>query len=123
MGSLADSPRPRCAGRAEKSAGPTAPYALQAAIAACHARAPSGEETDWARIVALYERLAQLNPSPIVELNRAVAVAMASGAEAGLKLVEELISEPSLGRIICCRACAEIFSSSWGDRTRLASNS
>jgi len=72
------------------------PYALQAAIAACHARALSPEETDWARIVALYEALAQLAPSPVVELNRAVAVAMAFGPAAGLELVDGLTAEPSL---------------------------
>jgi len=72
------------------------PYALQAAIAACHARAHSAGETDWAGIVALYDRLAGLVPSPVVELNRAVAVAMALGPAAGLQLVEALTSEPSL---------------------------
>src|SRR3989449_971908 len=70
--------------RAEKLGGMRGPYALQAAIAACHARALTPEETDWARIVALYEALAQLTPSPVVELNRAVAVAMAFGPAAGL---------------------------------------
>src|SRR5204862_4505818 len=74
--------------RAEKLGGMRGPYALQAAIAACHARALSPEETDWARIVALYEALAQLAPSPVVELNRAVAVAMAFGPAAGLELVD-----------------------------------
>jgi RNA polymerase sigma-70 factor, ECF subfamily len=68
------------------------PYALQAAIAACHARARTGAETDWARIAALYEVLAELAPSPVVELNRAVAVAMAFGPQAGLALVDALIS-------------------------------
>ena len=82
--------------RAEKLAGASGPYALQAAIAACHARARSGDETDWARIVAFYDALAQLNPSPIVELNRGVAVAMAFGPQAGLELVDELTPEPSL---------------------------
>jgi RNA polymerase sigma factor (sigma-70 family) len=72
------------------------PYALQAAIAACHARARTPEETDWARIAALYDALAQLTPSPIVELNRAVALAMAYGPAAGLELVDALTSEPSL---------------------------
>src|SRR5262249_43363363 len=71
-------------------------YALQAAIAACHARAHTGSETDWSRIVTLYEALGQLKPSPIIELNRAVAVAMASGPAAGLALVDELMAEPSL---------------------------
>jgi RNA polymerase sigma factor (sigma-70 family) len=82
--------------RAEKLGGMRGPYALQAAIAACHARALTPEETDWARIVALYEALAQLAPSPVVELNRAVAVAMAFGPAAGLELVDTLIAEPSL---------------------------
>src|SRR5712691_10209031 len=72
------------------------PYALQAEIAACHARARTPEETDWARIAALYDALAELAPSPIVELNRAVAVSMAFGPAAGLQLVGELMSEPSL---------------------------
>ena len=82
--------------RVEKLGGMQGPYALQAAIAACHARAITREETDWARIVALYEALAQLTPSPVVELNRAVAVAMAFGPRAGLELVEKLTAEPSL---------------------------
>src|SRR6266436_6100576 len=82
--------------RAEKFGGIRGPYALQAAIAACHARALNANETDWARIVALYEVLAQVTPSPIVELNRAVAVAMAFGPAAGLELIDTLVSEPSL---------------------------
>jgi RNA polymerase sigma-70 factor (ECF subfamily) len=82
--------------RAEKLGGMRGPYALQGAIAACHARALAPEETDWARIVALYEALAQLTPSPVVELNRAVALAMAFGPAAGLELVDALTSEPSL---------------------------
>jgi RNA polymerase sigma-70 factor (ECF subfamily) len=82
--------------RAEKLGGVHGPYALQAAIAACHARALTADSTDWARIVSLYESLAQLAPSPIVELNRAVAVAMATGPQAGLALVDALASEPSL---------------------------
>jgi RNA polymerase sigma-70 factor, ECF subfamily len=82
--------------RAEKLDSAAGPYTLQAAIAACHARARTAAETDWARIVALYERLAKIAPSPIVELNRAVAVAMASGPTAGLKLVDALAAEPSL---------------------------
>jgi predicted RNA polymerase sigma factor len=69
---------------------------LQAAIAACHARARTSEETDWARIVSLYEALVLLAPSPIVELNRAVAVAMAFGPAAGLEITAALLSEPSL---------------------------
>jgi RNA polymerase sigma-70 factor (ECF subfamily) len=82
--------------RAEALGGMQGPYALQAAIAACHARAVTPEETDWARIAALYEELAQVTPSPVVELNRAVALAMAFGPAAGLKLVDALTSEPSL---------------------------
>jgi RNA polymerase sigma-70 factor (ECF subfamily) len=72
------------------------PYALQAAIAACHARARTGEETDWARIVGLYGALAELTPSPVVELNRAVALAMLLGPAAGLALVDQLAAEPAL---------------------------
>jgi len=75
---------------------PYGPYALQAAIAACHARAVTPEGTDWPRIVALYDTLAELTPSPIVELNRAVALSMAYGPAAGLALVEQLVDEPSL---------------------------
>lgn len=82
--------------RAESLAQPLGPYALQAAIAACHARARTGAETDWARIVALYDALAELTQSPVVELNRAVAVAMAFGPQAGLELVEALAEEPAL---------------------------
>ena len=82
--------------RAEVLGGALGPYALQAAIAACHARARTPAETDWARIAALYDALAQLAPSPVVELNRAVAVAMAFGSAAGLQLVDALTSEPSL---------------------------
>ena len=72
------------------------PYALQAAIAACHARARSAEETDWARIVGLYAKLGEVTPSPVVELNRAVALAMLFGPEAGLNLVDALTAEPAL---------------------------
>jgi RNA polymerase sigma-70 factor, ECF subfamily len=82
--------------RAEELGGAHGPYALQAAIAACHARARTGADTDWVRIAALYDALAQLLPSPVVELNRAVAVAMAHGPAAGLALVDALLSEPSL---------------------------
>ena len=74
------------------------PYVLQAEIAACHAGARTAEETDWGRIVALYEELAEVAPSPVVELNRAVAVAMASGPQAGLELIDGLVSERSLQR-------------------------
>jgi RNA polymerase sigma-70 factor (ECF subfamily) len=82
--------------RAERLGGALGPYALQAAIAACHARARAPEETDWARIAALYDALSQLAPSPVVELNRAVALAMAFGPAAGLELVDELLFEPAL---------------------------
>ena len=82
--------------RADQLGGGQGPYALQAAIAACHARARTAEETDWRRIAALYAELSALMPSPVVELNRAVAVAMASGPAAGLVLVDALLSEPSL---------------------------
>ena len=82
--------------RAENLGGTRGPYTLQAAIAACHARARAPEETDWTHIVRFYEELAQRVPSPIVELNRAVAVGMASGPAAGLALVEALSAEPSL---------------------------
>ena len=82
--------------RAEALGGAYGPYALQAAIASCHARARTAEETDWARIAALYDALAQLTPSPVVELNRAVAVAMAFGPAAGLELVDALTGEKAL---------------------------
>jgi RNA polymerase sigma factor (sigma-70 family) len=82
--------------RAESLERPLGPYTLQAEIAACHARAPTVEETDWARIVALYDGLVELTQSPVVELNRAVAVGMAFGPAAGLELVDRLTSEPSL---------------------------
>ncbi|HEY7461002.1 MAG TPA: RNA polymerase sigma factor [Gemmatimonadota bacterium] len=82
--------------RAEALGGPLGPYGLQAAIAACHARARAAEDTDWARIAALYDALTQLEPSPVVELNRAVALAMAFAPAAGLELVDALTSEPSL---------------------------
>jgi RNA polymerase sigma factor (sigma-70 family) len=82
--------------RAGKLGNTRGPYALQAAIAACHARALAPQDTDWPRIVDLYAELAQLTPSPVVELNRAVAVAMAFGPAAGLQLIDTLTSEPSL---------------------------
>jgi RNA polymerase sigma-70 factor, ECF subfamily len=82
--------------RAEDLGGALGPYALQAAIAACHARARTPEETDWERIVALYDALAQLTPSAVVELNRAVAIAMAFGPAAGLEIVDALSSEAVL---------------------------
>jgi RNA polymerase sigma-70 factor, ECF subfamily len=82
--------------RASQAGGALGPYVLQASIASCHARARTPEQTDWERIVALYDALAQLAPSPVVELNRAVAVGMAYGPAAGLELVDELRSEPAL---------------------------
>ena len=84
--------------RAERLGGARGPYALQAAITACHARARTAEDTDWARIAALYAALSEVAPSPIVELNRAVALAMAFGPAVGLELVDALRSEPSLAR-------------------------
>ena len=82
--------------RAERLGGALGPYALQAAIAACHARATTAAQTDWPRVVALYDAVVQLAPSPVVELNRAVAVGMAFGPAAGLDLVDALIPDPSL---------------------------
>ncbi len=82
--------------RAEELPAPLGPYGLQAAIAACHARAFAADETDWVRIAALYEALAALSPSPIVELNRAVAIGMAFGPETGLALLERVAAEPAL---------------------------
>src|SRR5207244_6194570 len=82
--------------RVEALGGGYGPYALQAAIAACHARARTPEETDWTRIVALYDALAQLLHSPVVELNRALGLGLARGPAAGLEVVDTLMSEPSL---------------------------
>jgi len=82
--------------RSEALARQRGPYALQAAIAACHARAPTADETDWPRIAALYLALAQLTPSPVIELNRAVALSMALGPQAGLDIVDRLVDEPAL---------------------------
>ena len=82
--------------RAEVLGGANGPYALQGAIAACHARARTGEETNWERIVTLYEALATLTPSPVIELNRAVALSMARGPAAGLAVVDQLRDEPAL---------------------------
>jgi RNA polymerase sigma-70 factor, ECF subfamily len=82
--------------RAEELGGARGPYALQAAIAACHARAFRPEDTDWARITALYATLAEVMPSPVIELNRAVAVSYAHGPQAGLELLDQLAAEPSL---------------------------
>jgi RNA polymerase sigma factor (sigma-70 family) len=84
--------------RAEKLGGALGPFALQAAIAACHARARTAEETDWSRIAALYGLLAEVIPSPVVELNRAVAISMAEGPAAGLAIVDALASAKSLGK-------------------------
>ena len=83
---------------AEKMGGALGPFALQAAIAACHARASTAEETDWARIAALYELLGRVIPSPVVELNRAVAISMAEGPGAGLEIVDELKGVKSLDK-------------------------
>jgi len=82
--------------RAEELGGALGPYALQAAIAACHARARAPAETDWNRIATLYRALGQITPSPVIELNRAVAVAMASGPAAGLAIADALVKEPAL---------------------------
>ncbi len=82
--------------RAEALQQPLGPYTLQAAIAGCHARARTAAETDWPRIVALYDALVELTASPVVELNRAVAVSMAFGPAAGLELVDALVNEPAL---------------------------
>ena len=82
--------------RAEALSQPLGPYTLQAAISACHARARTGDQTDWKRIVALYDALVELTHSPVVELNRAVAVSMAFGPAAGLELVDALVDEPAL---------------------------
>ena len=83
--------------RVQELGGLGAPYAIQAAIAACHARAAAADDTDWARIVALYGELAQVAPSPVVELNPAAAVGMASGPAAGLELADRLSEQPALG--------------------------
>jgi predicted RNA polymerase sigma factor len=84
--------------RAERLGGPPGSYQLQASIAACHARAKTADETDWTRIADLYADLAELVPSPVVELNRAVAVGMASGPAAGLAIVDKLTKEPALSK-------------------------
>jgi predicted RNA polymerase sigma factor len=82
--------------RAENLHAPVGPYLLQASIAACHARAHAPDETDWPRIAALYQALQSVAPSPVIELNRAVAVGMAYGPQAGLDLVEALVDDPML---------------------------
>lgn len=84
--------------RSEALGGASGPYALQAALAACHARARSADDTDWEQIVALYDALAQVAPSPVVDLNRAVAVGMAFGPAAGLEIVDALAADPALAR-------------------------
>jgi predicted RNA polymerase sigma factor len=82
--------------RAEELGGGLGPYALQASIAACHARARVAEDTNWPRILALYDALAELSPSPVIDLNRAVALDMAFGPELALEVVDELAQEPQL---------------------------
>ena len=100
--------------RAERLGGALGPYALQAAIAACHARARTAEETDWERMAALYDALAQVAPSPIVELNRGVAVGMAFGPAAGLEVVDGLARRPvAEGISPACRPCAATCSLGW----------
>ena len=103
--------------RAENLGEALGPYALQAAIAACHARARTAPETDWERIARLYAALAQLTPSPVVELNRAVALSMAFGPAAGLELVDTLTSEPSLkSRLFGCVHSSGSWRSTAGQR-------
>ena len=82
--------------RAERLGGPPGPYILQAAIAACHARAQTAADTDWEQIAMLYQALATVAPSPVVELNRAVAVAMADSPEQGLEIIDGLAAEPAM---------------------------
>ncbi len=82
--------------RAERLNEQRGPYVLQAAIAACHARARTADRTDWSRIAEIYAELAERTPSPVIELNRAVAVSMAQGPAAGLELVDALTAEPTL---------------------------
>ena len=100
--------------------GATGPYALQAAIAACHARARVPEDTNWERIAALYTELSRIAPSPVVELNRAVAIAMAFGPAAGLQIVDTLTSEPALQNYHLCRASGAISCSNLADSTKPA---
>ncbi len=110
LGSVADPPRPGRAGpRRGNSAARRDRMRCRAALAACHARARTAEETDWVRIASLYDVLAELMRSPVVELNRAVAHAMAFGPAAGLALVDTLQNEPSLRAYICCQARGRTF--------------
>ena len=89
--------------RIDQLGGTAGPYALQAAIAACHARATTAEDTDWVRIAALYDGLAQISPSPVVELNRGVAIAQAFGPQAGLDIVLPRSTSPSFGSTTYCQ--------------------
>jgi predicted RNA polymerase sigma factor len=109
--------------RAERISAQAGPYTLQAAIAACHARAATPRATDWHRIAALYAQLARVAPSPVVELNRAVAVAMAFGPEAGLRWSTGCSPNRHCARITCCRAFAGIYWSGLGVSTRRVRNS
>jgi RNA polymerase sigma factor (sigma-70 family) len=104
--------------RAGELGGAMGPYALQAAIAACHARARTPEETDWERIAALYDALAGQTPSPVVELNRAVALGMAFGPAAGLDLVDQLTDEPSLKAYHLLPSVRAALWPGWGALTR-----
>jgi predicted RNA polymerase sigma factor len=92
--------------RAYTTGGAIGPYTLQASIAACHSRASAAGETNWERIAALYDGLAELMPSPVVELNRAVAVGMAFGPQAALEIVDRLRRSPPSTATTCCPACA-----------------
>jgi predicted RNA polymerase sigma factor len=109
--------------RSEALGGARGPYALQAALAACHARAATAGATDWVQIVALYDALAQVAPSPVVELNRAVAVGMAFGPAAGLELVDALSMIRRSPATTCCRACAATCWPSSGGTPRPKPNS
>ncbi len=102
--------------RAEATGGPLGPYALQAAIAACHARARRAEDTDWSRIVVLYDALAATAPSPVVELNRAVAVGQAQGPAAGLALADGLLEAPGMARYHLLPSVRAAFLSALGRR-------
>jgi len=105
--------------RAEAPARELGPYTLQAAIAACHARAQTAELTDWVQIAGLYEQLARLTGSPVVEVNRAVALGMAYGPEAGLALLDQLEELPApSGYITCCQACGAICCTNSGGKMR-----